>query len=264
MLLQGSVVGGTLATSGTGVVRGGTGTGLQDLTNSGLYEASGANFIRGTVNNTGTMGVSGPGTPQLAIQNGATLNNSGVLQASGGGSLTLASLGGTINNTGGTILVDGNSVVGIASLGGPGFSNFNAATGTLTGGTYRVTGTLSFDNANIVNNAANIILNGSSFAGNVVNQFNQNAFQNFANNFGSLSLKGGKSLSRPGNFTNSGTMNISLGSAFNAQGEITRRPLAPLPWMVPSSPLAVRRISWLGSSRALELFSPACRTPEAR
>ena len=70
-----------LATSGTGVVRGGTGTGLQDLTNSGLYQASGANFIRGTVNNTGTMGVSGPGTPQLAIQNGATLNNSGVLQA---------------------------------------------------------------------------------------------------------------------------------------------------------------------------------------
>ena len=214
--LTGSVVGGTLATSGTGVIRGLGGTGLQDLTNSGLYEASGVNFIRGTVNNTGTMGVSGPGSPQLAIQNGATLNNSGVLQASGGGTLLLAIVGltGTVNNTGGTIQVDSNSTVNVS---GPGFSNFNPATGTLTGGTYRVSGTFKFDNANIVNNAANIILNGFSFAGNVVDQNNQNAFRNFASNSGTLTLQT-KDLSRPGNFTNSGTMNISLGSGFNTQG----------------------------------------------
>ncbi len=98
-----------------------------------------------------------------------------------------------------------------------GFSNFNLATGTLTGGTYRVSGTFKFDNANIVNNAANIILNGFSFAGNVVDQNNQDAFRNFASNFGTLTLQT-KDLSRPGNFTNSGTMNISLGSSFNTQG----------------------------------------------
>src|SRR5215510_3955827 len=41
-------------------------------------------------------------------------------------------------------------------------TNFNSTTNTLTGGTYNLTGTLQFNGANIVTNAANITLTGTS------------------------------------------------------------------------------------------------------
>ncbi|HUK83685.1 MAG TPA: thrombospondin type 3 repeat-containing protein, partial [Verrucomicrobiae bacterium] len=65
---------------------------------------------------------------------------------------------------------------------GAGFSNFVAATATLTGGTYRVAGTLKFDNASIVNNAATIVLDGAAAA--IVNQTAVNALTVFATNTG--------------------------------------------------------------------------------
>jgi fibronectin-binding autotransporter adhesin len=211
-----TVNGGTIATTGTGVVEVSPGfiANLNGVTNTGIFAVPGTATLemKGPIANTGTMGTFAPGIGVI-VPNGQTLTNTGTLLASGGGTFEVN--GGTVTNNG-TFRVDAGSR--LVLFNGPTLSNFNPVTGTLTGGNYVVTGTLQFDNANIVNNAANIVLNGFSFAGNIVDQLNQDAFRNFVNNTGSLSLEGGKSLSRPGNFTNSGAMNIALGSGFNTQG----------------------------------------------
>jgi hypothetical protein len=213
------VVGGTLTTSGTGLIRD-SGSGLTDLrgvTNAGLFQPSTGTLptlFEGTVSNTGTIGVTGPGNGriQLGIGPGTLLNNSGTLLASGGGTLSLSGVG-TINNTG-TIRSDGGSLVNLSQSG---FTNFDPATGTLNGGAYLVTGTLQFNDANIVNNAATIVLNGSSAAGNITDQLNQDGLRNFASNSGTLILEGGKTLMTPNNFTNTGILNISSDSNFGIQ-----------------------------------------------
>src|SRR4029077_15229197 len=63
-------------------------------------------------------------------------------------------------------------------------TNFSGT--TLTGGTYNVTGTLQFNNANIVTNAANITLTGTSST--IINQSAVNALTNFAINNGSFGI----------------------------------------------------------------------------
>ena len=59
-----------------------------------------------------------------------------------------------------------------------GFSNFSG--GTLTGGTYNVAGIFKFAGADIVTNAATIVLDGA--AAQIVNQSSANALTNFAAN----------------------------------------------------------------------------------
>jgi ribosomal protein L24E len=94
-------------------------------------------------------------------------------------------------------------------------TNFSGT--TLGGGTYNVTGTLEFDNANIVTNAANLILNGTTAK--IENQTAVNALANFANNTGSFTLSGNAALSTSGgNFTNSGTFIVNTGSTFTVGG----------------------------------------------
>ena len=103
------------------------------------------------------------------------------------------------------------------------FANFNSliastSTGTLTGGTYNISGTFKFDNANIVTNAANIILSGQ-----IVDQNNVNALLNFANNSlrGSFTLTGGQNLTTPGTFSNAGKLIVAKGSRFSIGGSTT-------------------------------------------
>jgi hypothetical protein len=91
----------------------------------------------------------------------------------------------------------------------------NFSSNTLTGGTYGITGTLQFNNADIVTNAANITLNGTSSK--IINQSSVNALTNFANNAstGSFTLAGSQSLTTSGgSFTNNGLLTISKGSTF--------------------------------------------------
>jgi hypothetical protein len=133
------------------------------------------------------------------------------LLASGGGTLLLQGPG-AVENTG-TFQVDTGSTLELSRVG---FSNFNAGTGTLTGGTYRVTGTLSFDGANIVTNAATIVLD--TPGSRITDEVSQDGLRNFTANTGSFTVQGGRSLSTTGDFTNSGTMNVAGGSAFNVGG----------------------------------------------
>jgi hypothetical protein len=95
------------------------------------------------------------------------------------------------------------------------FLNFSGT--TLTGGTYLVAGTLQFDNANIVTNAANITLTGTSSQ--IIDQSSHNALASFATNAssGSFTLSGGQVFAA-GAFSNAGRMTISKGSTFTAGG----------------------------------------------
>lgn len=95
------------------------------------------------------------------------------------------------------------------------FLNFKNSTNTLTGGTYIVDGTLKFDNANIVTNAANITLFGTASA--ILNNLNgNNALANFATNAsaGSFTLSGDRNFTTAGAFSNAGKLTISKGSTF--------------------------------------------------
>jgi fibronectin-binding autotransporter adhesin len=95
-------------------------------------------------------------------------------------------------------------------------TNFNSGTSTLTGGTYNVTGTLQFNGANIVTNAANITLTGASSK--ILDQSNNNGLANFATNNGTFALAGNRSFTTAGNFANAGTFTINTGSTFTLGG----------------------------------------------
>jgi len=92
------------------------------------------------------------------------------------------------------------------------FLNFSGT--TLTGGTYTVDGTLKFDGANIVTNAANITLSGSTSK--IIDQSNGDGLANFATNAsgGTFALATGRNFTTASNFTNNGTLNIGGGTKF--------------------------------------------------
>ena len=99
-------------------------------------------------------------------------------------------------------------------------TNFSTTTLTLTGGTYNLTGTLQFENANIVTNAANITLSGSSSR--VISQTGTDALANFAVNNGNFTIKEGRNFTTAGDFTNSGVLTVgSSNSTFSVTGNLT-------------------------------------------
>jgi hypothetical protein len=92
-------------------------------------------------------------------------------------------------------------------------NNFvNLSNGTLTGGTYNVTGTLEIP-GNITTNDAKIVLTGK--ASQILNP-NSNALAGFVTNAskGSFELKGSQSFTSVGTFTNQGAISIGKGSIF--------------------------------------------------
>ena len=92
-------------------------------------------------------------------------------------------------------------------------TNFSGT--TLTGGTYNVSGTLQFNGANIVTNAAKITLTGTSSK--IVDQTGvTDALANFATNAaaGSFTLASGRNLTTSVAFSNAGTLKVSTGTTF--------------------------------------------------
>jgi fibronectin-binding autotransporter adhesin len=222
------------------------------ITNNGSIQVNGAGnntflYINGntTLNGNGTLVLSnspnnyiyGIAGTEILTNNSNTIEGSGHI---GNGNL------GLINNVGGTVLanqpdelfivtnssgvtnngtfqVNTGSTLDITS--GP-FNNFNSGTGTLTGGTYNVNGgTFQFDNANIVTNAADIILTGASSQ--IISNTSANALANFATNAagGVFQLGAGRSFttSAPGggNFTNDGTLIVGGGDTFKVAGALS-------------------------------------------
>jgi hypothetical protein len=131
------------------------------------------------------------------------INQDNIIQGAGrlGGNALGLDNGGTIlaNQAGSQLLIDPADSLGLINRGtlqanagstlyvaGPGFSNFVAATSTLTGGTYRVSGIFKFDNASIVNNAAALILESATWS--IVNHLNAPALANLTTNTGTFVL----------------------------------------------------------------------------
>lgn len=131
--------------------------------------------------------------------------NAGVFDKAGAGTLRFNtfSTGLPFTNTG-TVRVS-TGVLALLEL-----TNFSGT--TLTGGTYALSGTLRFNSANIVTNAASIILDGPASA--IQNTAgNSNALANFATNSASstFQIKNGRNFSRSGTFSNAGELTIGPG-----------------------------------------------------
>ncbi len=97
----------------------------------------------------------------------------------------------------------------------------NLTSGTLNGGTYAISGTFQFNGANIVNNSANITLNGSTSK--IIAKNGSSGLANFAKNtaLGTFALTGGRSFTTKGNFTNNGVLTMGSGSRFKVNGNLT-------------------------------------------
>ena len=143
---------------------------LDAQNDAGFLQSGGA---AGLFANAGIFRKSATNDPTFATTIGVTFSNPGTVQAQVG----------TINLTGS-------------------FTNFAGT--TLTGGTYVVTGTLKFTNANIVTNAATIVLDGA--ASQIINQSNADALANFATNAaaGRFTLQNGRNFTTVDGFTNAG------------------------------------------------------------
>ncbi len=212
-----------------------TGDTMQIGTSSGgaLVNFASNTLTGGTYSVSGTMQFGAPGTSIMTDAANITLTGSGSQMIDFGGGNVLANLAtiatgssftlgtGRSFTTAGNFANNGTLTVG----GGDKFkvngnlTNFSGT--TLTGGTYKVTGTLQFNNANIVTNAANITLTGANSK--IVDQHNTNALTNFATNVAgaSFTLGTGRSFTTIGNFTNNGRLTVGSGDSFVVNGNLT-------------------------------------------
>jgi len=256
--LIGTVSGGTLTTAGTGVIQAQNGTldGTTSIpTNAGKMSVKNFDlFLQGTVNNTGTITLTGNSC--MILDKPSTLTGTGrVMMASttcifgAGNAFTNQStiLGaGTIGDSNpmaitnaGTIFANSKSPLFIVPDVN-GFTNTgklqvalgstlningafnNLSEGTLTGGSYTLNGTLNLQSS-IVNNAASITLTGA--AAQIFNTFTStNALSGLASNLAksTLSVQGGQTLTTSTNFANAGTTIVGAGSAFTVGGSYTQ------------------------------------------
>jgi hypothetical protein len=144
------------------------------------------------------------------------------LNANSTASSGFAITGGRNFTTAGNFTNNGTLTVGSGSKFDVNGNLTNFSGTTLTGGTYNVTGTLQFNNANIVTNAANITLTGASSQ--ILNQSSGNGLANFATNNGgaSFTVAGGRVLSTSAAFTNNGSLTITgSGSGFTTGGNLS-------------------------------------------
>jgi hypothetical protein len=208
------------------------------FTGTGPWTLHGLNGFTPVI--TGTAGQSDTLNNGIMIQgNGIIGNNTMNLINSGKGGinansslpLTISMASGNSFANQGVLSVAANpgSAASVLTIKGP-FKNFKSTTSTLTGGSFNISGTLQFDNANIVNNAAKLTL-----AGQIVDQNNANALLNFANNksTGSLTVLPqtfGTNFNTAGPFSNAGKVTITKavalvvggsGTNYNQTGGIT-------------------------------------------
>ena len=182
------------------------------LTNQSTIEGTGviASGTQGVINS-GTINANVPvGTAGLLLniccEGTSGIVNKGIIEASNGGLVQFAPFN-SFDNIG-TLTVAAKSTINITNNA----PFLNLSNGTLTGGTYNVTGTLLIP-GNITTNDAKITLTGK--ASQILNP-NTNALTGFLTNAskGSFDLKAGQSFTSAGTFTNQGAISIGKGSTF--------------------------------------------------
>jgi hypothetical protein len=224
------------------------------VTNNGAFQMLGTSGNNVNIDILGSAVLAGSGTLTMG---GAGNIIFGFYQPSPGNTLTNQSTiagGGTINPGSGNSFVNENivnankstplaingnftnakngNVIGTLKVAKPStlyisgglFGNFSG--NTLTGGKYMVTGTLQFDGAYIVTNAAAITLTGT--ASRIINQSASDALVNLATNTGagSFSVMSGRLFTttiQNGIFTNAGKVTVGVNSGF----QVTAPPQNP-------------------------------------
>jgi hypothetical protein len=150
---------------------------------------------------------------QNALSKFATNAKGASFTITGGRNFTTA---GKFTNNGTLAVGSANSTFKVSGN----LTNFSTSTFTLTGGTYNLTGTLNFKGADIVTNAANITVSGSSSK--IVDQHGNNGLANFATNNGSFTINNGRNFTTAGGFTNNATLAVGSGnSTFDVNGNLT-------------------------------------------
>ena len=230
------------------------------VTNAGTFQIPDGNaaVLLGTVNNTGTILLNGTASQtELHFQaQSATLTGKGKVIMSNSPNNSIGAFGGGLTNLNNTIEGAGHIgntqaavnnkgkiianqpialIIDCVAFSNPGslivnkgslmnindtFSNFSGT--TLTGGTYMVSGTLQFNGANIVNDAAHITLTGTASA--IIDQAANDALRNFAaiTSKGSLTLTSGKTLTTPGSLSSAGKLTVGAGTNLKVTGSYTQ------------------------------------------
>ena len=184
--------------------------GSQSLTGTGTVDFADNLIIANSFNPSGLKGLYVPNAGNtLTIASGVTIDgDTGFVGSTTGSFIT--------NN--GTIAANGGGTITVQS-------DTNYSSGTLTGGTWQVSGSSTLDlvGASISTNAASILLSGAGA------QFNQNtsssnALAAFTTNAaaGSFTIENGANFTSAGTFTNSGTVTIGSGSTFAPGGTGTQ------------------------------------------
>ena len=158
---------------------------------------------KGVINDNVPVGTAGV-VLSLNREGSSGIINQGTIEASNGGEVQFYPSNSFDNP--GTLTAAAKSTIFINN-------NFvNLSNGTLTGGTYNVTGTLEIP-GNITTNDAKITLSGKTSQ--ILNP-NSNALAGFVTNAskGSFDLKGGQSFTSAGTFTNQGAITVAKGSTF--------------------------------------------------
>jgi hypothetical protein len=164
-----------------------------------------------TVGTGNTFVLAGTGTAQGSVSNAGTL---AVGDASGPGALTVS--GRYTEADSGTLAIAAGSTVSLTGA----FPNFSGT--TLTGGTYQGGGTFRFTGANIVTNAATIVLDGPGAQ--IIDEEGHDALANFATNAvaGNFTTQNGRSFATAGGFSNAGILGVGAGSTVTVNGDFTQ------------------------------------------
>jgi hypothetical protein len=234
---------GTLTTNAAALILDGPHVRVTDLTGTDLLAGlntnqssltiqDGAGFTTGgRFINSGTITVGAASTFRVA----GALTQSGTLSVQAGGTLNLnggGSAGGTLTDAGAvtiaagtTFTVSGNytemgtvTVPATATLVISGTLT-NLAAGTLTGGTYMTGGTWKLAGT-LTTNAATLVLN--SPTAQVTDLSGNDLLHGLTTNAGNLILVNGFNLTAPGAFTNTGTLTVDLGSTLTVTGTYTQ------------------------------------------
>jgi hypothetical protein len=178
--------------------------------NQSSIQGTGSIGLIQTITNQGTINANVPvgasGLLLMVGRNVGAVTNSGTFEASNGGELQATGFQSFDNP--GTLTAAAKSTIDITNSG----SFLNLVSGTLTGGTYKVAGTLQIP-GDITTNDARITLTGP--ASQILNP-NTNAPAGFVTNGskGSFTLAGGQSFTSAGTFTNQGAITIARGGTF--------------------------------------------------
>lgn len=144
--------------------------------------------------------------------------NQGTIIARGANALRIVptNAGGGFTNSGTLVVAAGGEAIITGPTGS--FINYSAPAARIAGGTFHVSGTLRFDDAHVVNNAAAIILSGPSAR--IVDQNDSDALAEFTVNeaAGYFALRGGHHFASSGTFSNAGILDVGAACTLTVNG----------------------------------------------